>query len=189
MSDSVLRCAALFAGLQGRMTSRRDDEAVCIANLMGIDALPVVQASRPNQRMKILLLALCRIPGHILFNPYPRIQERGWRWAPESFLDMGRYLKMENTRIARVHEFGLALRSPGIRLHLNDTVPDEADIRVGIGHKVYYLKMRVVDSEGALIRFNEWKYIHDALQSDLLLIVGGVSEETFSRESAAIVAL
>ncbi|BCS23554.1 uncharacterized protein APUU_31779A [Aspergillus puulaauensis] len=189
LSLPVRRCALLFVGLQGRMTSRRDDEAVCLANLMGIDPLPIVQASTPNQRMKALLLALGRIPGHILFNPYPRIQERGWRWAPQSFLNMGRYLNMENTRTARVDELGLVLRSPGIQLRLNDSVPDEADISISIGDRVYHLHLRTVDDEGAIMRYNRWKWFHNTLRLELCLIVGGVPQETFSREGAAIVSL
>ena len=74
----------IFA-MRNRITSRPGDEAVCVATSLGLDATPVLQC-RPEQRMHQLLELFPAIPLNILFAAGPRLQEKGFRWAPQSFL-------------------------------------------------------------------------------------------------------
>lgn len=75
----------ILYAIQGRASSRSDDECICIATLMGINTEQLTAAA-PVDRMAILLRSMSSIPVATLFAFGPRVKIPGLRWAPKSFL-------------------------------------------------------------------------------------------------------
>jgi hypothetical protein len=72
-----------------RSTSKADDEAICIATLMGIsEAIPDLQQLPGPDRIPFLLRDRLGpyFDAQLLFTPGRRIDAHGLRWAPRSFL-------------------------------------------------------------------------------------------------------
>ncbi|SJL00896.1 uncharacterized protein ARMOST_04210 [Armillaria ostoyae] len=69
-----------------RTTSRKEDETLAIASLLGVDVSKLLDVSTHEERMKILLLELRFIPSGIIFSTGEKLTEPGFRWAPRSFL-------------------------------------------------------------------------------------------------------
>ena len=74
--------------LQWRSTSRRGDEMVCMATLLGLDPLPVLDIPEMDysRRMIKLLQMVPEIPLGAIFQPPPQLHVEGFRWASPSFL-------------------------------------------------------------------------------------------------------
>ncbi|KAF9631113.1 hypothetical protein BFW01_g1975 [Lasiodiplodia theobromae] len=68
-----------------RNTTRKGDETVCFATFLGLDATDLVKAP-VNDRMPVLLSLLPAIPPEILFAYGPHLEQKGYRWAPKTFL-------------------------------------------------------------------------------------------------------
>ena len=98
----------LIPTINNRVTTRQEDETVCMATLLRIDtnqlqaisspltskelrALPRVQREAEEQRicderMKYFLCQIQTFETNVIFNPLERIPGDGFRWAPRSFL-------------------------------------------------------------------------------------------------------
>lgn len=98
----------LIPTINNRVTTRQEDETVCMATLLRIDthqlqaisspltsrelrALPRVQREAEEQRvcderMKFFLCQIQTFEANIIFNRLERIPSDGFRWAPRSFL-------------------------------------------------------------------------------------------------------
>lgn len=83
-----------LSAMRDRITSRPGDEAVCAATSLGYDPSPLLKL-KPDQmteqellekRMIEFLRIMPTIPIGILFSTGPRLRQKGFRWAPESFL-------------------------------------------------------------------------------------------------------
>ena len=85
--------ASMLRALAHRTTSRDGDEAICIATFMNIDPVPILAESSPKNRMRKLLSCLRVLSKAMLFTYGPRLQEPGFRWAPETFLAPHGYRK------------------------------------------------------------------------------------------------
>jgi hypothetical protein len=74
--------------LAARSTSNTEDQAVCVANLMGIpELIPELLELSMQERMTLLLSRLGPIFDiNLMFTPGARIDVRGFRWAPISLL-------------------------------------------------------------------------------------------------------
>ncbi|KAF2811965.1 uncharacterized protein BDZ99DRAFT_497572 [Mytilinidion resinicola] len=75
----------MLRALFQRTTSRGDDEAICIGSFLAFDISTVLEAE-PGDRMKALLSLFPTIPPNIIFGFGERIAEKGFRWAPKTFL-------------------------------------------------------------------------------------------------------
>ncbi|OCH91377.1 hypothetical protein OBBRIDRAFT_825367 [Obba rivulosa] len=80
--DEVARL--LFA----RTTSKPEDETLAIASLLDVDPAELVSLP-PNKRMMMLLLKIRNLPPNIIMTGGPRLDEPGFRWAPQSLLSAG----------------------------------------------------------------------------------------------------
>ena len=89
--ESALK--SMLRALAHRTTSRNGDEAICIATFMNIDPAPILAESSPKKRMWKLLCCLPVLSKAMLFAYGPRFRERGFRWAPETFLAPHGYRK------------------------------------------------------------------------------------------------
>ncbi|KAL9635043.1 MAG: hypothetical protein Q9164_003718 [Protoblastenia rupestris] len=151
-----LKPSAIFGdtarGLQGRTTSRIEDEPVCLCALLGLDNANILKIPVPSFRKKRLLSSvisrpwlatICRnagfdpqsalikchddrmkaafqlldaIPPHIIFWNVPRLREKGWRWAPSTFLTEDTRIATRAVTYAERREEGLCVGFSGWRV-------------------------------------------------------------------------
>jgi len=100
--------------LQTRSTSWRSDETICFGTLIGLnlkrlqdlegkmreeyrlkdpllrDDQPVPDLELARRRMRLFLSMVKVFPRDIIFNSHQRLDGEGFRWAPASFLGIGR---------------------------------------------------------------------------------------------------
>lgn len=98
----------LIPTINNRVTTRQEDETVCMATLLRIDTMPLQAISSPltpkelralplvqreaeeqrvcDERMKFFLCQIQTFEANVIFNPLERIPSDGFRWAPRSFL-------------------------------------------------------------------------------------------------------
>lgn len=79
------RVQSVFLSMAFRSTSRMGDEAICIATSIGLDPRGLLELS-PSSRMYELLNILPTVPMNILFSPSKKLARKGYRWAPESYM-------------------------------------------------------------------------------------------------------
>lgn len=81
---------SVIRALVGRLSSRMEDETICLATLLDIDPGGVLGLpGRGHERMKTLLNSIDVFPPAIIFSDLQRIEEEGYRWAPTSFMTRG----------------------------------------------------------------------------------------------------
>lgn len=83
----------LAAAMSERETSRLADETICLATIVDV-ALADLQevpakpdADSGSKRMAPFLEKLGKFSTGVIFNNYPRLDQRGYRWAPRSLLN------------------------------------------------------------------------------------------------------
>lgn len=84
--------SSMLRALAHRTTSRAGDETICIATFMNIDPTPLL-AEPPKNRMQKLICLLPVLSKAMLFAFGPRLQDLGFRWAPETLLSPHGYRK------------------------------------------------------------------------------------------------
>jgi hypothetical protein len=128
-SLEVLSNALKFRGL-----SVPSDEVVILATLLGLrvktshGSVPLIEDG------KTLEDGLCElwrrvedqnggIPGDIIFSPVPRVRVQGFRWAPRTFVQHGRYGRLYSSTRNPAHIVGdgLQVRFLGAMLRLSDS--------------------------------------------------------------------
>jgi len=78
---------SVAGALRGRLSSKMDDETICVATLLDIDPLHILSAKNQISRMKVLIDSVNDFPPSLIFTNVPRLDLDGYRWAPESFMD------------------------------------------------------------------------------------------------------
>jgi hypothetical protein len=120
--------SGLAQALKRRATSYAGDEAICLATLLRFPESCVRQISRiprsdVSGRMKEFwtLMGSGHIPPHIILNGARRLDIKGFRWAPQSFLHVDAYMETiwKSPPTARLSESGLLVTLRGFVL----TVP------------------------------------------------------------------
>ncbi|KAJ3557304.1 hypothetical protein NPX13_g9955 [Xylaria arbuscula] len=113
-------------GMAGRMTSRREDETICLGGIIGLDVSSILtvsinQAKRKEEvdrvcalRMIKFFLALGRIGQAILFFRVPRLDQPGFHWAPTTFMNVS--IADCTYSFAPIKEKGLISKLRGMRL-------------------------------------------------------------------------
>ena len=71
--------------LSWRSTSRPEDEGICLATLLSIDVLPLLDMPSED-RIKFLLIDVQYLPKNFMLFTGPRDERDGCRWVPRSFL-------------------------------------------------------------------------------------------------------
>ena len=76
----------LSRALEYRTTSKVEDEAVCLASILGVNDLKsILNGSTAEQRMQALYTLIGQLPASVLFHRSKRL-DAGFRWAPASLL-------------------------------------------------------------------------------------------------------
>ena len=79
----------LAGGLRYRTTSRKEDEAICLASILGFDqygTAAILNEITAAARMQKLYTLIENIPASVLFNRSRKLGNSGFRWAPASLL-------------------------------------------------------------------------------------------------------
>jgi hypothetical protein len=92
--DKWLLYQPLAVAMSERKTSRLADEIICLATIVDIplEEFQKIPAKPDDlsgqQRMARFLKRLGRFDTGVIFNNYDRLEERGYRWAPKSLLNL-----------------------------------------------------------------------------------------------------
>ncbi|KIW70273.1 hypothetical protein PV04_02558 [Phialophora macrospora] len=133
-ANRPVRFILAFSLMQARQTSVMDDEAICFANMIGVDASEILKTARggienyeasqkrQSKAMKVLFNLLDRVPEQLLWNPGPKLLEDGYRWAPSSF--HGGSVLAPNHQSVRRDQNGLQITSLGLLLRGPWSDPD-----------------------------------------------------------------
>lgn len=88
-NSKKLELGDLSRMLMRRRTSKLVDETAAVAGLVRVNVTRILEKDSPEERMKIFLAALRKVPSDIIMSPLPRLKQTGFRWAPESFMSCG----------------------------------------------------------------------------------------------------
>ncbi|KIW62373.1 hypothetical protein PV04_10553 [Phialophora macrospora] len=84
--DITARLRSCAKYLRSRQTSRSEDESVCMANILNLDAGKVLDSQGAVKRMARFYDLVGRFDPRIIFHQLPSLPYEGYRWAPRSFL-------------------------------------------------------------------------------------------------------
>jgi hypothetical protein len=117
----VTRFNSAWKQLQWRSTSHQEDETVCLATILGLDPTPLLNVPPEDweKRMITLLRMMRSFPMLFPFQPPPRLETPGFRWAPASFLNCFRdvatnpFRNLRGTATLGPNDEGLLFSNPG----------------------------------------------------------------------------
>lgn len=118
--------SALTEACKYRTTSRLSDETFCLASLAGLPLDEILEAETHEEKMKAFLMQLKILPASIIYFQGPKLQMKGFRWAPQSFLYPGPSSTMFGDAAesqAKCSETGLELSGIGFRLDFSSFKP------------------------------------------------------------------
>lgn len=123
------RIHEIWSTVQWRVSSNRDDETICLANMLEIPLTSILaidrnRASACVERMKAFILEQKLFPTESIFDAWTGsgaddrvLSDVGFRWAPSSFVfrySSGNHIP--SSPLARADRKGLHVSLPGIRL-------------------------------------------------------------------------
>ena len=116
--------AFLSHALQYRTTSRVEDEALCLASILGIDVKPIANATTAEQRIQTMYILMEQVPASILFHRSTRLNLEGFRWAPATLLgNKKNFTFSTRDTLARCDPHGLHVQYAGYVVTRHDTTP------------------------------------------------------------------
>ena len=108
---------ALMSALRYRTTSKKEDEALCIASILGFgqeQIKAIAGEETAEARMQKMYTLIGEIPASVLFNRFSRkLGQKGFSWAPASLLGSGNYLDFFGGNAARCDDRGLHVQFSG----------------------------------------------------------------------------
>lgn len=78
--------AQLLNAIARRTTTKKEDEAICIATMLGLPIVDVLNTPGSSRLMQLFRMLAVKLPASILFSSGHRMEEPEFRWAPTSFL-------------------------------------------------------------------------------------------------------
>ena len=131
--------AFLTRALKYRTTSKNEDEAVCLAPLLGFEQdqiAAVVDETTPEARMQKMYTMMDQIPASVIFNKLQKLEKPAFSWAPRSLLGVQNPVDLSNRSAARCDAKGLHVQFAGYivrtALSVRRELPEGRD-RVFIG--------------------------------------------------------
>lgn len=117
------RLAFLLSIVGWRSVTKPEDEANCMAALLGQNPRKLASISQPEERIKTVFFNARGVPADIIFLTGPRISQDGYRWMPTTFLRHQTYTPSPS-QIVRPGKLGLYVKYPGCQfVFSNDFVP------------------------------------------------------------------
>ncbi|KAI9770941.1 MAG: hypothetical protein M1840_002645 [Geoglossum simile] len=116
--DAVGKFHSIAAAVNRRSTSKPRDEAICLAYLLDLDAVPVIEAADEDKLKQVFRLQR-EVSAYILFLDGPRMQQDGFRWAPATFLASRNQTligRLARKRPAYVTDAGLSVKLSGLEI-------------------------------------------------------------------------
>ena len=187
-----------FTNLQWRSTTRAGDETLCVAVIMGLDPLPLLNiVSRHDfatsqdtkalldKRMHLLLHMIRRFPPGIMFLSGIRLSQDGFKWAPASLLGQsGSHVRDHVLRSFYIASLHHQREVPGIEL------PNLAELTDSDGLKVSMLSIMLRKFQiGAIERRFELAHISPGEPVDVfdvkIIDEGEALEKAVGREGTA----
>ncbi|CAM6002077.1 unnamed protein product [Sphagnum balticum] len=187
-----------FTNLQWRSTTRAGDETLCVAVILGLDPLPLLNiASRDafatsqdtktllDKRMHLLLHLIKRFAPGIMFLSGNRLSQNGFKWAPTSLLGQNashiRDHVLQSFYIASIHH---QRGTPGVEL------PNLAELADDGGLKVSMLSIMLQKFQlGKIERRFELIHVHPGEPVDVfdvrIIDEGEALEKAVSRDGEA----
>ena len=108
---------SLMSALRYRTTSKKEDEALCIASILGLgqeQIKAIAGEDTAEARMQKMYTLIEEIPASVLFNRSSRkLEQKGFGWAPASLLGSGNYLDFCGGNAARCDDRGLHVQFSG----------------------------------------------------------------------------
>lgn len=107
---------SLMSALRYRTTSKKEDEALCVASILGFDQQQIkaiADEETAEKRMQKMYTFIREIPAPVLFNRSRKLGQKGFGWAPASLLGSGNYLDFFRGNAARCDERGLHVQYSG----------------------------------------------------------------------------
>ena len=120
-----------------RTTSKPEDEAVCLASILGLDVQQIVSCSSAGDRMKMLMALAEEVPTDFIFCVGARMEEPGCRWMLRSFLGIDPRLLMRSSPLSIFDGSGIHVTLPGVFLNVNRQVEDNFTFRSPFDQKWY----------------------------------------------------
>jgi hypothetical protein len=111
------RFAQLARALEYRNTSKRGDELMCMASILGLPTRAILEAEAYEDRAIAFYKTLKTVPASILFSNGRRISKKPFRWALSSFIAGEDPRKLQTLSKTTSH-FGLC-DSTGLRVRLS----------------------------------------------------------------------
>jgi hypothetical protein len=117
-----LRIRHTWSNIKWRTTSDKSDETICIATLLGLNTLQLLNTPAAD-RQKVLIKMLNVFPSEIIFDSGSKFTEDGLRWASKSFIDarnsmsLTEYSDLDHNHIGHIRLGGLEVEFPGFGLH------------------------------------------------------------------------
>ncbi|MCJ1289463.1 hypothetical protein MMC34_000995 [Xylographa carneopallida] len=128
---------ALDRALRHRSVTVEADEALCICTLLQLPAQDVVRfpedpEARMSQVWRLIALKYHGVPQRVLLLSLPRLQKKGFRWAPRTLLKeahggllkhstgVKRSYMWQDPNLGTITESGLLVKWPGFKLDAKD---------------------------------------------------------------------
>ena len=108
--------AFLSRALKHRTTSKKEDEALCLAPILGFDQgqiAAIVNESTAETRMQMMYTLMGDIPASVLFNKLAKLGHQCFRWAPASLLGLQDSPDLSNHVVAKCDASGLHVQFSG----------------------------------------------------------------------------
>jgi hypothetical protein len=106
--------AAIQRTLPFRATTKASDEAICLGSLLNLDIQRILSVPEAA-RMETLWSEMPNISPDVIFWIGPKLQKKGFRWAPSAFLngrDLHHNSELTNAGAANLTQKGLRVRYP-----------------------------------------------------------------------------
>ena len=140
-SEASSRLSILCYCLGGRSTAWASDEAICIANLNGLDLSPILEVAADDPaaaslRMMAMWKQWPALPQMIIFSSNPRLSQKGYRWALST--------------LVRTHNSAFPLVDPPKDANID---PEGRDLMVtmpGFVLRSNQILLRMVENDGRL---------------------------------------
>lgn len=164
--------AHLWQAMQHREASRPQDETLCLARLVDIDPLPLLQVTdskgikRVTEKRMVKFLTLLDqfigIPPGMIFLPGPKLNKRGFSWAPSSWMrreskQVAEPIFVPEQRLSFLTRCGLHVAYPAVQLHPGKSTPESTFWIPTARNLTKWYRIEYIPDHGAAI--NDWESI------------------------------